>query len=361
MHKEIGSEFWTRCTPTSNDVFTMRPSAYYLSNIYKVVETISGRTALEYIVEILCDKNQKRAYLPSYCCHTMIEPFINHGMEVLFYDVEISEEGIHRIIVKDDYDVILLLDYFGHIDIETKEIAKVSKQCGKTVIYDATHSLFYPLETEYYDYVYASYRKWVDINCGFVAWKNELYHGEITQNDNYQTYAAVRSRLFDLKAEYMNGGNVSKEDFLPLINTAESFLEEQYHHRMSDERSMDVLKTTDASYIINHRKTNARFLMKYINDIDDQRVRYLFPKVELTETALFVPVIVASEMRDLLRKHLINNEIYCPAHWPVSAIHKLMKGSKELFASELSLICDQRYDETDMQRIAECISDFLHK
>ena len=123
--KEIGSEFWTGCTPTSGVEYTMRPACIYESHQYKVTETLSGRTALEHIVEILTGQGKNRAYLPSYCCHTMIEPFLKHGMTVDFYDVECTNNGLHRRLERDaQYDAILLMDYFGHTDAETIEIAE---------------------------------------------------------------------------------------------------------------------------------------------------------------------------------------------------------------------------------------------
>jgi len=72
--------------------------------------------------------------------------------------------------------------------------------------------------------------------------------------------------LFDLKANYINGGQVIKEQFLPLIDTAETFLEGEYHHKMPDRRSMEVLKITDAEYLKAKRRDNARVLTTIKNE-----------------------------------------------------------------------------------------------
>lgn len=359
--REIGSEFWTGCTPfNSNNVeYSMRPSAIYDKHWFKVIETLSGRTALEHIVELLCGQSKKKAYLPSYCCHTMIEPFLSHGMEVLFYDVHYTDKGIHREVVEENYDVILLMDYFGHTDKETWEIAIGEQSKGKTVIYDATHSLYSPINTDPYNFVYGSYRKWVDINCGFVAWKEDLRKGEITQNGIDEEYAALREQLFDMKARYMNGEGIDKEDFLPLIEEAENSLERKYHHQLPDKRSLEVLKNVDASYIKFRRMENSRDLTLAINEMNDSRVRCINPFLNALDVPLFVPIMVHRDLRNPLRRYLIEKDIYCPVHWPLSDLHKPMIGSKQLFESELSLICDQRYDEEDMMRIANTIEEFL--
>lgn len=355
--REIGSEFWTRCTPSSMQYYSMRPQGIY--NKYSIKETLSGRTGLEYFVELLRFQGAKRAYLPSYCCHTMVEPFISHGLDIYYYDVQVIENGFHRVINQGEYDAILLMDYFGYIDLETIEIAFREKERGRLVIYDVTHTMYSEINTEPYDYIFGSYRKWVDINCGFLAWKGNLSKGFKFKNYNSQAFASIRKELFDKKALYMQDGSVKKEEFLPLIEQAERILEEQYHHKTPDKRSREVLKFIDASYIKSRRRGNAKVLTEAINEINDERVRCISPAINPSDVPLFVPVIVAPSIRNALRKYLIDHQIYCPVHWPLSDMHKLMTGSKQLFESELSLICDQRYGADDMCRIAETIRGFL--
>ena len=364
MYNEIGSEFWTNCTPhLLQGLFSMRPQRIYEMHPYKVVETLSGRTALEHIVEVMQHRGMKKAYLTSYCCHTMIEPFVIHGFRVAFYDIWLTKEGIHREVnlTGNDCEVVLLMDYFGHTDSETVEVAKAAKATGKVVIYDATHSLYSDVDYSPYDFIYGSYRKWVDINCGFLTWKEDLYNGEITQSGCCGAYVEKRKELFDKKAIFMKGGAVEKDDFLPLINEAESILEKEYHHGMPDARSKEVLKTTDAEFVKFRRMANARVLTEGINSLGDARVTCVNPLLNTYDVPLFVPIMVAEGHRDKLRRHLIGKEIYCPVHWPKSDLHRMMAGSEPLFDCELSLICDQRYDKNDMLRIIEEIRNYLEQ
>ena len=358
--REIGSEYWSGCTPVDKQEYTLRPTKIYGNHLYAVVETLSGRTALEHIVEIIVGQGKKIAYLPAYCCHTMIEPFLSHGMQVKFYDVAYTSYGLHRVVDEDEvYDVILLMDYFGHTDAETLNIAQHARRDEKIVIYDATHSMFSHVDYSPYDFIYGSYRKWVDINCGFMAWKKELVNGEITQNRDKNRYADMRKRLFDKKSVFMSGGAANKDDFLPLVNKAEAILELEYHHQMPDERSQIILRTTDAGYIISKRRSNARVLTEAINEINDERVQCISPLLKTFDTSLFVPVLVSPIIRDELRRYLINKEIYCPVHWPQTDQHD-MEAARRLFEAELSLICDQRYDEHDMMRIVDSITTYLN-
>lgn len=358
MRKEIGSEFWTGCSPISdNKDYTMRPKAIYESYPNQIVETLSGRTALEHVVEILVNKGKKSAYLPAFCCHTMIEPFLTHGMTVSFYDVVLTENGLHRLVDKNHHcDCILLLNYFGHTDTETYEIALREKEKDVTTIYDATHSMYSEMDGYPYDYVYGSYRKWTDINCGFLAWKEPLEGESIAQNSSEgDDYPIMREKLFNMKASYMDDGAISKDEFFPLVNDAESVLEEQYHHKMPDTRSREVLKHTDVGFLKKVRKQNAKFLTETINSMKDGRIRCLNTTINELDTPLFVAVSIALEDRDNLRKHLIANQIYCPIHWPISGMHPCKSKSQVLFDSELSLICDQRYGLDDMHRMMDSI------
>ena len=68
---------------------------------------------------------------------------------------------------------------------------------------------------------------------------------------------------------------------------------------------------------------------------------------------LFVPIVIAKEKRNAIRKKLIDNQIYCPVHWP----HPNAECQSNLYEMELSLVCDQRYNGDDMKRIVEVLNN----
>lgn len=355
MKKEIGSEFWTGCSPFGN--YGCR---CLLPKNWSYKEVLSGRVALECIVEVLVRKGLTSVYMPSYCCHTMIEPFLIHGFKIVFYDVSYSDSGFVLLFdANHGCDAVFLLDYFGHINDETSSIAKEQKAKCKTVIYDATHGIYSDFDPTVYDYVFGSYRKWMDVNCGFFAINGEPATEFEDDWKQFDKYVDIRTQLFDLKSRYMNGEDVEKHQFLSLINEAEDMLELRYHHALPDQRSLNVLLATDYTYLVLSRRRNAKFLMDYIADMADERVKCIVNKLGKYDTPLFVPVIVGEDYRNPLRRYLIEHDIYCPVHWPISGFHQIMSEGKVLFESELSLICDQRYTEGDMLRMAECIKQFL--
>ena len=125
MIKEIGSEFWA--------VPQQRLDKHYL---------LSGRTALEYIVRDIRHTNAIRSVLmPSYCCHTMIEPFVRHGFAIRFYDVFFDQEAgcLRADMPKYQTDEVLFyMSYFGFAEIEGLQLERLRKRYP-VIIDDRTH------------------------------------------------------------------------------------------------------------------------------------------------------------------------------------------------------------------------------
>ena len=81
--KEIGSEFWLEEVKDSKD------------NIFDYIKIgkdqkyfAFGRTALDYILRDI-NRTNGIAYLPDYCCQSMIQPFIDNGYKIEYYKVNL--------------------------------------------------------------------------------------------------------------------------------------------------------------------------------------------------------------------------------------------------------------------------------
>lgn len=106
-----------------------------------------------------------------------------------------------------------------------------------------------------------------------------------------------------------------------------------------------MLKRLDREDAEKKRKRNAKILhegLKKIGIIDIYRE---------DAVPLFVPVLLKN--RTEIRKKLFNHQIFCPLHWPHESA--ILQGQNILYDMELSLICDQRYDENDMKQILEIL------
>lgn len=345
MIKEIGSEFWNA------------PGKYA-----DIKYLLSGRTALEYIIrEILSQHKIESVLLPSYCCHTMIEPFVRNGIPVRFYDIYFDEvSGLCADIPKaKDNEIFYYIEYFGFLNIQGISSDDIRRQ-WKIIIDDSTHS-WMSIRTIGFnmraDYRYVSFRKWAGFDAISIAIsENNQFYTDINENTN-QRYCDIRNKAFKLKNAYICGDTTTKEDFLTLFNEAERVLENDYVGYRPSIDTIERLLNFDATYVRKKRQKNALTLISDLDDISD--IQLIYEKIEEGETPLFVPILVP-EKRDGLRKFLIDNQIYCPVHWPLSEYHKgLSQRGKSIYAMELSLVCDQRYGEDDMKRIAGLIRQYF--
>lgn len=328
--KKIGSEFWD--VPIKEEENSLFPECAQWF--------LSGRSALQAIIKEL--KNCHTVELPSWCCASMVKPFIDAQFEIHFYPVYWDEHLIQDISLNSD--VLFLMDYFGY----STPRRKLTDYRG-VVIRDITHSF---LSTTYADadYCFGSLRKWCGFWTGGYAWKRDGSSLNTGQTNDF-TYILLRKRAMELKRDYINNGGISDKDYLKVFDEAEEALE-YVDIAPAAERDIQLAQRLNGEFIKTRRRINAEVLRKAFPNW------LIFPELTDSDCPMFVPILVPDGKRDRLRHYLINNEIYCPIHWPVSEYHRLDDKTDVIYKCELSLICDQRYTEKDMNRIVETIKMF---
>ena len=357
--REIGGEFY------SYDVIHSNNGNVKIEKETDSVYTLSGRTSIDYIIkDILVEYDINRAFLPSYCCDCMIEPFFGNGIEVDFYDIFVGEDGglIYNSKQIDDLEgknaILLAMDYFGfNRNLVNNIFESVSDDVIK--IEDKTHSFFSQKKKNKAMYDFASIRKWTKFNGLSVCNKIE---GEfnIRLNDKCWKGVGLRQEAAILKSEYIKGNNKNKNTFLELFNTAEKMLDIDYCLYQASCEDIRIYNALDGDLIKRKRRENASILIEELKDMTS--IDLIYKNLNAEDCPLFVPIIVKGNMRDKLRKHLIEKDIYCPVHWPLSKYHRFSNTRAiDLYSCELSLICDQRYSKDDMERIVCEIKDFFDK
>ena len=96
-----------------------------------------------------------------------------------------------------------------------------------------------------------------------------------------------------------------------------------------------------------------------------RRQNYLLLSSELAKWAVFkdlpedvVPLgfPICHPQRDRLRQCLFDERIYPPVHWPIAGIVPAeFRDSHRLADHIMTLPCDQRYDQCDMERVLCCL------
>lgn len=331
--REIGSEFWD--IPISGEINEIFPESTQWF--------LSGRSALQAIIKEL--KGINSIAMPSWCCESVIKPFIDAGIEVYFYYFCMNENNDYEI--KSDADALFMMDYFGYT-------SGITSNHG-LVIRDVTHSIFSATYTDA-DYYFGSLRKWCGVWTGGFGWKRSGEVLTVNGNDD-RGYSILRRKAMELKEYYIRNksedseGQKKDKDYLTVYAQAERLLDD-CGAEAAEYRDIECARKLDVDFIKKRRRSNAKILMQEFSD------QLLFPELRETDCPMFVPIIVRDGRRDALRQFLIANKIYCPIHWPISNYHVIDGKIKEIYDSELSLVCDQRYTEDDMYRIVETIKCF---
>lgn len=331
VRKEIGSEFWSvPTTPMDNGVFPAETRWF-----------LSGRSALtQCIAAIQAHHPVRRAALPAYCCDSMITPFTQAGIEVFFYPVYI-ENGEFRQDLSgiEGCDVLFRMDYFGYAAGEN------TVPFDGICIHDLTHGLFSSHRSDAV-YAFGSLRKWAGFYTGGYGWGLSHQPEGIDRR-----YLSLRQQAMAQKADYIAGATDDK-GYLALFGEAEELLDTAPLAGAAHPEDVARATALDVTGMRQSRRENAAVLLSHLADVA------LFPDLSERDCPLFVPIAVPAERRDALRRHLIQNEMYCPVHWPLTDHHHPDAKTRRLYETELSLVCDQRYTPEDMERLARTIKLF---
>lgn len=309
MKTEIGSEFW--------DIpLTEKPHNFFCSVDYWF---LSGRIALRYII---ADSGIKSVAMPDWCCESMTAPFEEAGVEIEYYGYDQMPSF--------NSNAVFIMDYFGY-----SGRLSVPEDYRGVIIRDVTHSLF-SKEYSDADYYFGSLRKWTGFWTGGFAWGNWKKTIPLDAVDEH--YVELRKTAMERKAAFIKGKTESK-DYLRLFNEAEEYLDTVKGFPAAAQRDIDAATRLDYEGMKKIRRKNAEYLQKQFKS------EMIFD-LRQDDCPLFVPIQIGN--RDRLRKFLIDNNIYIPVHWP----------GNDLAGTELSLICDQRYNIDDMKHMTEVIDAF---
>ena len=335
--REIGSEFWEVPTAATEEGTLFPDTTQWF---------LSGRCALRSILRELTEA--KTVALPSWCCESMIRPFIDAGMTVHFYPVYYRDQLIQEI--NTEFDILFVMDYFGYTSMD------IDRRYPGIVIRDVTHSVFSKSYMDA-DYSFGSLRKWCGFwTGGFACTKDD--HALLAEGSEDYGYVSLREKAMQWKGAYINGkmdakkNGIEDKGYLKVYEEAEKLLD-AIEIAPAAERDILLARRMDTEFVKARRRANAEVLRKAFSDW------LLFPEMRASDCPMFVPILVPNCKRDALRHYLIEHEIYCPIHWPLSEYHRPGIAERELYDNELSLVCDQRYTEDDMDRMVETIRSFF--
>ncbi|MCL2470242.1 MAG: hypothetical protein FWF25_00665 [Propionibacteriaceae bacterium] len=285
----------------------------------------------------------------------MIEPFVRCGIKVVFYDI-VADDGkiLGRLDSLQMCDILYVTDYFGFATQGLDGAVSQYRDRGSVIIYDKTHSLLSSPSVPY-DYAFSSIRKWIGVAGCAVLFKAAGPYRLNPPSKTNEDYVALRREAMKRKEAFVEEGRGDKREFLELLTQAEALLARDYVGYSADPESISQTLNADYTSVAAHRRRNAAYLYARL-----PHAPFLFAKYQDHNfTPLFVPLLIPLRRREL-HSRLISEDVYTPIHWPRSEyLSPQERYAESFYEQEISLICDQRYNEEDMERQCGVIEEFL--
>lgn len=304
----------------------------------------SGRAALFAILQHARDINGiKRILLPDYLCSSIVNTVKACKLESSFYQIN-SDLMPDLDFIRNEIrptDSVLVINYFGLLKLEYvyDEIKRINSSV--LIIEDDVQALpsFLNPISDNVDFSFTSLRKWLPVPDGGLAKaKADILFPRPKDINTFSQYKLCG--LF-LKGN-RNIGIKDDSIYLDLLAKGESLIDDNLTSETS-EYSMNYFSAKYPHLDFNLRKRNSDYLLTGLEKIG------IKPLIEVPDdvTPFFIPIWL--DNRNQVRQSMFKENIFCPVHWPLDGL-KIKKGA-EMAEHELSLIIDQRYTFSDLDRI----------
>jgi dTDP-4-amino-4,6-dideoxygalactose transaminase len=308
---------------------------------------VNARSGFRILAEMLLPS---QIWMPSYICDVMLQAV--NCRNVRFYEVnyDLAITSLDWLEDIEPGDLVILIDYFGFpFD---SSVATLLKEKGAWVLEDASQALLTGQVGLSSDFVLFSPRKFLGVpDGGVLMCKQKIKDGDIELDSPPAIWWLNALKASILRRDFDRYG--TSRHWVDLFNKTEA---EQPigHYAMSDFSQMLLKYVFDYAVISQRRVENYNILAESLARIA------LYPTLSDQVVPLGFPIRV--EDRKNVQQALFEHEIFPPIHWPVqNIVPDEFKESHRLAAEIMTLPCDQRYDGSHMEQIAELICRKLTK
>ncbi len=304
------------------------------------------------IVVLIRQYGWKRIWMPDYFCYEVIDTIIKQtGVEVLFYADSPLDECKVESLPYEGGDVLLRMNFFG---IRGQ---RNNKNVPCPVIEDHSHDPFghWALYSDA-DWCISSIRKILPLPEGGMMWspKGHSLTVDLQPSNENEQIAATRWEGMEMKAAYLKGDTVSKEEFRKRYTETEEFFDKA-EPAVIDNRSCDVVsKKLDINLWQGAKRKNWLLLESLVNQ---DSCKVMIPEDEFCTPFSLILQMESKEQRDALRKRLIEACVYPAILWMVP--ESASESSKDFSKRMLSIHCDGRYTEEDVRQLAGLLNKAL--
>ena len=340
--KEFGSDF--------HYIESYNSGRAHLTDVFR--DSMLLADGRQCIVALIQQNDWHRLWMPDYFCYEVIETVKEQtGIEVKLYEDNPLTEGKVEQLPFQKGDVLLRMNYFGLRDVRRNNAISVS------VIEDHSHDPFghWALYSDA-DWCISSIRKSLPLSEGGMMWSPKgLEFPKIPQSsEDNEKIAAIRREAMEIKADYLAGKDVSKEEFREKYIETEKWFDTA-GPSLIDQRTKDFIsKQFDLNLWLGAKRKNWVQLSSLVNK---ERCKVLTAEHESCTMFSLVILLQDKGKRDKVRKCLIENCVYPAILWDVP--ENASDESKSFSERMLSIHCDGRYNEEDITLLAGILNKSL--
>ncbi len=317
------------------------------------------REAIYSVAEIY-KYTRKIVLIPAYTCQTVIDPFVQQGWKCFFYNItenlRIDAQDLLQK-YRSIQPTLIVVHPFHGMELNNSELdtLKAIKEDGCVLMEDITQCIYSNIRPSIFDYFTGSYRKWFKVPDGGFVETKELDNIIVPLSENCDFVSKQVDAMY-LRGLYFKTGDeivkaisikLNKEAVMSISHTIEC-------HKMSD-LSINIMDNEDINTSIEIRFKNYKRLYDRISQTLD--LKFACRSIdEVTTAPLYFPIYLNN--RTEIQKKLALQHIYAPVLWPVQTEDVLINDNiRYIYSHILMLPIDQRYNETDMDRIVSVLNN----
>ncbi len=323
----------------------------YNSGRAHLTNVLNGATLLadgrQCIIVLIRQYGWKRIWMPDYFCYEVIDTIKEQtGIIVMSYeDTPLHEGQVENLPFKEG-DVLLRMNFFGLRD------KRSNKNIPCSVIEDHSHDPFghWALYSDA-DWCISSIRKLLPLPEGGMMWspKGHSLTVALQPSAENERIATTRWEGMKMKAAYLKGEAVSKDEFRKCYTETEEWFDKAEPTSIDDKSRRFVTKQLDINRWLGAKRRNWTLLQSLVNkDV----CKVLKPEDDTCTMFSLVLLFESKEKRDKVRKHMIEACVYPAILWAVP--DSASENAKSFSDRMLSVHCDGRYSEEDIRQLA-CI------
>jgi len=320
----------------------------------------SGRDAFRILIlHGLAARGWKRLWVPSYFCQEVVASLLSTGVEVrTFSDGPVDAAPDFDKIGFEPGDVLLRINFFGLRSV--RSTSEPDRKCVE-VIEDHTHDPWSDWTfASNADWCMASLRKTLPIPDGGVLWSPAGHPVPPAMPVTPERYDASLEKLVAmvLKRLYLEGHLIEKDTFRRLAISGESHIASGQVSGMPA-WTMNLLRTFPVETWRELRGRNHRILSAGLVGVT--WVTVLQPQDSLGVCPFSGILVFDSPGRcEFVRQRLIASGVYPAVLWPLDkpVVSGIPKEHVDFSHRMLSIHCDMRYNESDMEHVAALVRKF---